>query len=105
MDSAEKTTRKVVSMLVRDRESGRIRSSNPNGGVLNVDGQSEVVAEDRIAVYLTVEYQPERAANMTMLNQSISVVLTPGKPTVVSQSADPNTDRKVAVEVTATVLK
>jgi hypothetical protein len=58
-----------------------------------------------VAVYLTVEYQPERAVNTTMLNQSIGVVLTPGKPTIISQSADPNSDRKVAVEVTATVVK
>jgi hypothetical protein len=104
-DSAEKTTRKVVTMLFRDRESGRIRSADPNGGVLNVDGFGDVVSEDRIAVGLTVEYQPQRGANMTLINQSITVLVAPGKPTIISQSADPNTDRKVAVEVTATIVK
>jgi hypothetical protein len=104
-DSAEKTMKKVVSMLVADRDSGRIRSANRTGQVLNVDGRGEVAADGRVYVALTIEYQPEGTPNTTMLNQSISLVLAAGRPTVISQSADPNTDRKVTVEVTATVVK
>jgi hypothetical protein len=103
-DSAEKSTKKVVSMLVADRDSGRIRSSN-NAGVLNVDGQPRVASDGRIIVSITIEYMPDRSAAVTNLHQSITLMLTPGKPTLISQSADPGTDRKVAVEVTATVVK
>jgi hypothetical protein len=103
-DSAEKTQKKVISMLMADGESGRIRSAN-NVGVLNVDGNSRVGPDGRVHVWITIEYMPDRSATTTNLNQSISLVLAAGKPTLVSQSADPGTDRKVAVEVTATVVK
>jgi hypothetical protein len=103
-DSAEKTQKKVVSMLIADGESGRIRSTN-NTGVLNVDGSGRVGSDGRILVWLTIEYMPDRSATTTNLNQSISLVLAAGKPTLISQSADPGTDRKVSVEVTATIVK
>jgi hypothetical protein len=35
----------------------------------------------------------------------LSVILESGKPMVVSQAADPTSDRKITVEVTATILK
>ena len=41
----------------------------------------------------------------TELNQSLTVVLQSGKPMLISQAADPTSDRKVTVEVKATVLK
>ena len=41
----------------------------------------------------------------TELNQSLTVVLQTGKPLIVSQAADPVSDRKIIVEVKATVLK
>ena len=103
-DSAEKTQKKVISMLMADGESGRIRSTN-NVGVLNVDGNSRVAPDGRIHVWITIEYMPDRSAATTNLNQSISLMVAAGKPTLISQSADPGTDRKVAVEVTATVVK
>jgi hypothetical protein len=39
------------------------------------------------------------------LTEQLSVFLTDGKPLLVSQSADPRGDRKVTVQVTATVMK
>ena len=39
------------------------------------------------------------------VNQSQTVVLQSGKPLIISQAADPVSDRKVVVEVKATVLK
>ena len=44
------------------------------------------------------------AARPGRLHESITVRLTNGKPLVVSQSADPASDRKVTVELTATIL-
>jgi hypothetical protein len=39
------------------------------------------------------------------MNQSLTVVLQSGKPLMISQAADPVSDRKVNVEVKATILK
>jgi hypothetical protein len=39
------------------------------------------------------------------VNQSQTVILQSGKPLIVSQAADPISDRKVVIEVKATVLK
>jgi len=103
-DAAEKTTKKTVSMLVADGNNGRIRASN-NQGVLNVDGHGQAAVDGRIYVSVTIEYMPDRMANTTTLNESISLVVVGGKPTLVSQSADPGTDRRVTVEITATVVK
>jgi hypothetical protein len=39
------------------------------------------------------------------LNEAVSVIVADGKAMQISQSADPRGDRRVAVEVTATVVK
>jgi hypothetical protein len=39
------------------------------------------------------------------MNQSVTVLLESGKPLVITQAADPVSDRKVTVEVKATVLR
>jgi hypothetical protein len=39
------------------------------------------------------------------INQSQTVILQSGKPLIVAQAADPVSDRKVIVEVKATILK
>ena len=67
-----------------------------------------------IQLELTLNYAPPGAqapdkdnatARPTGINQSLTVVLQSGKPLIVSQAADPVSDRKVIVEVKATVLK
>ena len=42
---------------------------------------------------------------MTSWNERLSVILESGKPMIVSQAADPTSDRKITVEITATILK
>jgi hypothetical protein len=60
---------------------------------------------------LTFEYTPSpdqiepRVSHPAQLNESMTVLLHDGRKLMVSQSADPATDRKVTVEVTATILK
>jgi len=41
----------------------------------------------------------------TNLRETLSVIVEDGKPLNVAQSAEPNTDRTVTVEVKATILK
>jgi hypothetical protein len=67
----------------------------------------------QIRLELTVVYSPmmlnsgadSAQTRPTELNQSLTVALQSGKPMVVSQAADPVTDRKIGVEVRATILK
>jgi hypothetical protein len=126
----EAPEKKTVSLITSDASWGRIRAGantrNPQTGpvatVLNVDARPVIeqdakgVATNRLRLELTIEYQPirtrvaapaagEDVVAPTHLNQSLSVLLTSGVPVVVSQAADPITDRQVVVEVKATVLK
>ena len=115
----DKPSSKTVSMIVVDRERSSIRTSNrlPGGQSvqLNVDAYASLLADraNRILLRLTFEYTPAQTAAGTEgrgpapaeLTESLSVVLDNAQKLVVSQSADPATDRKVTVEVTATVLK
>jgi hypothetical protein len=107
--------KRVVSMIVADAKFGRIRSTAPpvppmNPATLNVDAAPEVLDNDRIQLSLTIEYLPvlpEAASQRrpAVLNETLTVILQSGKPMLVSQAADPVTDRKMTVEVKATLLK
>jgi len=90
-----------------------VRAQGGNG-VLNVDAAPTIRPDGRIYLRLTVEYQPELTQEqMTQagsgrtgyLNESLYIVISEGKPVTVSQSADPRNDRRVMMEVTATVIK
>lgn len=110
---------KTVSMTVADRHNGRIRTQGdvrtPTGFrpvVLNVDCQASIIPrEARARVMLTIEYRPVAAeaenerSTTPNINESITVILDDGKPMVISQSADPVTDRKVKVEAKITLLR
>ncbi len=121
---------KTVSLITSDATWGRIRAGantrSPQTGpvptMLNVDARPFIEqdtkggATNRLRLELTLEYQPMRTSTTapaagegvaapTHLNQSLSVFLTSGVPVVVSQAADPITDRQVVVEVKATVMR
>ena len=114
--------KKTVSMVVSSGNWGKIRSAGnvrPAGATplvvqLDVDARPFVAVDGPIQLELTLNYSPPGAqapdqenarARPTTINQSLTVVLQSGKPMVVSQAADPVNDRKVLVEVKATVLK
>jgi hypothetical protein len=106
-------------MIAATGNWGKIRSAasvqNPGEAPqvveLNVDARPIVPTEGQIQLELTMVYSPVKGSGdskdrrPTGINQSQTVVLTSGKPLVISQAADPVSDRKVIVEVKATVLK
>ena len=98
------------------RSAGTVRpeGEGPYAVLLNVDARPYVSVEGQIQLELTLEYAPLKSGGEQKegarqrpagINQSQTVVLQSGKPLVVSQAADPIGDRKVIVEVKATVLK
>jgi hypothetical protein len=115
---------KTVTKTVADRTNGRIRTSGDvatKAGfrqvVLNVDSFPQIITNangtptNKLKIMMTIEYRPKAAdadteENSTPpINEQLTVFLDDGKPMVISQSADPATDRKVKVEVKATILK
>ncbi|HWI20871.1 MAG TPA: hypothetical protein VNT81_24120 [Vicinamibacterales bacterium] len=110
--------KKSVSMIVSSGSWGKIRSAGnvmplgepPYVVDLNVDARPFVSVDGLIQLEMTLVYEPPKGAGDSRqpkqrVNQSQTVVLTSGKPLIISQAADPLSDRKVVVEVKATVLK
>jgi hypothetical protein len=123
--------RKVVSMIVGDRQNTSIRSSasvpvklpaGPGQPVnftyrnvtINVDARPSIVLKEpnKILVTFGLEYFPkpsggaeEMEPGMASINERLGLLFESGKPIIVSQAADPTSDRKITVEVTATILK
>ncbi len=105
------STTKTVTLNVANMSSGRVRSSGGNNHQqLNVDANAELRKSGMVHVSLTIFYSPEEAeepgAHLDNVNESISVFLKDGVPTVISTAADPTKgSRSVSIEVTASVLK
>lgn len=118
--------KKVVTIIVADRQSGSVRSSGivttaPDGlatvppaerrtGVtLNVDATPSITPDGAILVSLTLEYAPrpdaDDARGRSQLNERMGVVLESGKALVISQASDAGSNRRVTVELKATILR
>lgn len=112
--------KKQVSMIVAETSWGKIRThadarpSSPGPPMtvaLNVDARPFLTTTGQIQLELVVNYNPLDETGKagiirpTELNQSMTVVLQSGKPLIVAQAADPIVDRKMIVEVVATILK
>lgn len=111
--------KKTITMNVADGESGRIRT---NARVwrnkilasvpLSVDA-SPVLEGSRIRLRASLEYllvsdtagPSELPSDQTSITQSVTSILSDGVLTILSQSADPLTDRKVTLDVKATIVK
>ena len=124
---AGEPVRKTVTLLLADGGSGRVRSSavaqrqvthDPRYQfvvTLNADAFIGRVDENRVQADITVEYSPgttgDGAAGTpaeqrgSPLNQSVSVWLANGTPTVIVEASDPMSDRKVTLEATATIQR
>lgn len=115
--------KKQVTLIATEETWGKIRTAAATKAAdvtagpvtpvrLNVDARPFLTASGAIQLELTIDYNPlgvftkeSGQLRPTEINQSMTVVLQSGKPVVVSQAADPVTDRKVIVEVVATILK
>jgi len=125
-------TKKTISMLAADGEQASVRSTNRTkdgrySAQFSIDAKPMLVqAQDKIRMDLSLAYDlaevpialgDKVAAAVTVadkdapqpwttnLMEKIGVIVDNGKPLIISQSADPRTDRKVTVEIKATVVK
>ena len=113
--------RKTVAAVVGDgfngsvREQSAVTSSIPASpperivAPLNLDVTPVILADGKIRLSCTIQYQsnqrPTDRQITTDIKQNLVLNLESGKPLVISDASDPITDRRVAVEVTATILK
>jgi len=119
--------KKAVTAVVGDGYNGYVREqavaqNQPGPGPfdravspLNLDAMPTILQNGKIRLVCTIQYssiqrpqserpQTERQIN-TDIRQNLTLILDNGKPLVISQATDPITDRRVTVEVTATILK
>jgi hypothetical protein len=122
---ARPPVKKTMTLTLGDGERGSVRSRpqiavTPQPGSptrmfqtlpLNVDARP-VLVSGRIKLLLIVEYSSAEqsqpggdAVPKADVNFSGQVLLESGRPMVVAEAADPVSDRRVTVEVKATVLK
>jgi hypothetical protein len=118
---AGEAAKRTVSMIVADGKNGSVRSSGqvitPGGGgrfnvSLNVDAMPVIVKDGLMRLDLSLEYVPKPGSDNASsgegrgsLNERLSLLVASGKPLVVSQASDPTSDRRISVELTATILK
>ena len=95
--------RKVLTLHIADGRQGQVRSQSEQG-LINVDAQVQTRSDGKtILLGLSVEYR--QGASGSQFSESLQTMIVDGKPMVLSQTADASGDRKVAVEVTATIQK
>jgi len=120
---AGEPAKKTVTMLLADRSTGSIRSTGSQripteGNVpvsINVDAQPTIATDGSIRLMLGLEYQPRpgtaqadpplNSARLSQLNERLTIIVQDGKPLMISQAADPGSDRRITVELRVTVLK
>lgn len=108
---------KMLGVTVADGESGMVRSTTEAtfGGQaqfrsvpLNVDARPRLEG-NRIRLRLSLEYKfvdpADGKAATHHVSEHLSLMLESGRTVRAAESADPLTDRKVSLDVTATVLK
>jgi hypothetical protein len=116
-----KPATKTVSLNVTSGGSGSIRSTgiipgpDPNTSIgakpvpLNVDVKNvSTMANGQVRATIVVEYQPyvENALRLPAeVTASSLAEFTNGVKTLILQAADPMSDRRTTIEVTATILK
>jgi len=116
-EGGPQTLRENVSLTTTDRQEASLRSDAEVGGgrnptILNVDARPEVsgLPIGKLRVRINLDYLPKPIAEADQprgarTRLQLTVIVDDGKTLVASNTSDPATDRRVRVEVTATILK
>ena len=116
-------SKKVITMIVADGHNGFIRSKGYQKQaegfrevIMNVDARPVIMRQGGVRIDLGLEYSPMTSAptapagaanegGRSNLNQRIAFMIEAGKPLIVSQAVDPLSDRRITVELKATIMK
>jgi hypothetical protein len=109
----EPSTTKIVSMAATRYAVSAVRANPSSRNPLNVDVTPTGLLDGKVQTKIGIEYtaqspgSSQRAGGVppVEVRQTVNVWLESGTPMVISHAADPLSDRRVTVEVTATVLK
>jgi hypothetical protein len=122
---AKPPTKKTMTLTVADRESGRIRTNTeyavPRGNswtgavaplsvdvMPTIDG-GKIRLEFSLEYNLSADKDPglpaDAPGSKTNVSERMSAILDSGVPLVIAQSSDALTDRKLTIEVKATIVK
>jgi hypothetical protein len=115
-EGGPQTSRKAISVTVADREIGLVRASVSipgHGDVpVSLDVRPALGSDGKIRTRMVLEYRPTPAFDPkgavptpASMRLQFGVLLENGEKIVAAQAADPVTDRRVSVEVVATILK
>ena len=115
-EGGPQTLRESVSLTTTDRQETSSRSEaaqvSDSVTILNVDATPQVsgLPTGKIRLRVSLDYLPKPIENQplgsrTRTRLQFAVVLDDGKSMVASNISDPATDRRVRVEVAATILK
>ena len=106
--------RKTYTMLMADGVRGGMRVAHDTGGQstvpVSVQARPLTLPDGGIRVNLDLEYNPRTPGatapvEWSSMSRQVQVVLEPGKPQVVTQAADPASDRRILIELRATIVK
>jgi hypothetical protein len=97
---------------VRSGGNVQLEGKGRFSATLNVDAEPTILEPDKIRLRVSLEYLPKPDQENAVsgegrgnLRQSLNVIVEPGKPITISQASDPTSDRKITVDLTATILK
>lgn len=106
---------KTVTLTIALNDQSVVRAQGSTGlgpGLdhpLNVDVMPTALRDTRVRTRISVEYRPEAPEGAKVapfyVRQTLNVWLEAGKPMVISEAADPISDRRLSVEVTATIIR
>jgi len=112
---AGEPAKRAVTIIVADRHVGYIRTSGTNrtpgvtsSVLLNVDARPHILANGKVRVGISLQYTPaatDPTVAVSSLNQQFTLILDPGKPFLMSEAADPLSNRKMTVEGRVTIMK
>ena len=111
----EPPSRKTTTLILADRQNGSVRATGvarvertpdgrdvvPPAPRMNVDAFPMMQRDGRAQVLLTLDYGRPGAGTSVR----VQPLLESGRMLLVSQSIDPASDRRISVELTATILK
>lgn len=102
--------RKVVTILAAVGEMSMVRADRPDGRAnpLGVDVTPSTIRNGKIMTRFGISYVPQTASvkeTTLEISQNTTLWMENAKPTVISEATDPISDRRIIVEVTATILK